>query len=155
MTNVGNNERETFNSLLAGKAYDACEDSGRSMGIFRDLRYELSTLLFGLGILSMVLAVTYYLFPSQTPDWLMSVNRAIGNWMIWVAFLGFLALVGGGYYFIDTIRKEREFDRLVSTTSKEVFVKNQGRIEELAYYHLPSAYQKRYDAKKREFRIKG
>jgi hypothetical protein len=120
----------------------------------RDVRYELSTLVFGLGILSMVLSITYWLLPNQTPDWLKTVNNAIGNWMIWVAFLGFLALLGGGYYFIDTIRKEREFDRLVTTTSKEIFVKNQKRIEELAYYHLPSSYEKRYQAKRKEFRIK-
>ncbi len=123
------------------------------MGILRDLRYELSTLVFGLGILSMVFLVTD-LFPGVTPDWLKNINVAIGEWMIWVGFLGFLALIGGGYYFVDTIRKEREFDRLVSTNSKEVFVKNQKRIEELAYYHLPSAYEKRYHEKKREFRIK-
>lgn len=125
------------------------------MGLLRNLRYELSTLVFGLGILSMILAVTYWLLPGVTPQWLMNINQAIGNWMIWVAFLGFLALLGGGYYFIDTIRKEREFDRLVNTTSKELFVKNQKRIEELAYYHLPSAYEKRYQQKRREFRIKG
>lgn len=120
----------------------------------RDLRYELSTLVFGLGILSMILSITYWIIPNLTPDWLRTVNNTIGNWMIWVAFLGFLALLGGGYYFIDTIRKEREFDRLVTTTSKEIFVKNQKRIEELAYYHLPSSYEKRYQAKRKEFRIK-
>ncbi len=120
----------------------------------RDLRYELSTLIFGLGILSMILALTYWVLPAQTPDWLKGIDTAIGNWMIWVAFLGSLALLGGGYYFIDTIRKEREFDRLVTTTSKEIFVKNQKRIEELAYYHLPSSYEKRYQAKRKEFRIK-
>lgn len=124
------------------------------MGLLRDLRYELSTFVFGLGILSMVFAVTYWLLPGSTPEWLLNIDDAIGNWMIWVAFLGFLALLGGGYYFVDTIRKEREFDRLVSTTSKEVFVKNQKRIEELAYYHLPSAYEKRYLQKRKEFRIK-
>src|SRR5512136_699476 len=124
------------------------------MGLLRNLRYELSTLVFGLGILSMILSFTYWVIPAQTPDWLRNINNAIGNWMIWVAFLGFLALLGGGYYFIDTIRKEREFDRLVTTGSKEIFVKNQGRIEELVYYHLPSSYEKRYNQKKREFRIK-
>ena len=124
------------------------------MASLRDFRYELSTLVFGLGILSMVLSITYWLIPNQTPDWLRAVNNAIGNWMIWVAFLGFLALLAGGYYFIDTIRKEREFDRLVTTTAKEIFVKNQKRIEELAYYHLPSSYEKRYQAKRKEFRIK-
>ncbi|HII40273.1 MAG TPA: DUF3198 domain-containing protein [Thermoplasmata archaeon] len=125
------------------------------MSLLRDLRYELSTLVFGLGILSMILSFTYWVIPAQTPDWLRNINDGIGNWMIWVAFLGFLALLGGGYYFIDTIRKEREFDHLVTTTSKEIFVKNQGRIEELAYYHLPSSYEKRYQQKRKEFRIKG
>ncbi len=123
------------------------------MGLLRNLRYELSTVVFGLGILSMVLAFTYWI-PNYTPQWLMNINNAIGNWMIWVAFLGFLALIGGGYYFIDTIRKEREFYRLVNTTSKEIFVKNQKRIEELAYYHLPASYEKRYQQKRKEFRIK-
>lgn len=124
------------------------------MGILRNLRYELSTVVFGLGILSMILAITYWLLPGVTPQVIMNINNAIGNWMIWVAFLGFLALIGGGYYFIDTIRKEREFYRLVNTTSKEIFVKNQKRIEELAYYHLPASYEKRYQQKRKEFRIK-
>ncbi len=125
------------------------------MGLLRNLRYELSTLVFGLGILSMVFAITAWLLRGVTPEWLLNIDDGIGPWMIWVAFLGFLALLAGGYYFIDTIRKEREFDRLVNTNSKEVFVKNQKRIEELAYYHLPSAYEKRYQQKRRDFRIKG
>lgn len=124
------------------------------MGLLRDLRYELSTLLFGLGILSMVLAITYWIFPNQSPSWLQSINNGIGSWMIWVAFLGFLSLLAGGYYFIDTIRKEREFNHLITTNSKEVFVKNQRRIEELVYYHLPSSYEKLYHQKRKEFRIK-
>ncbi len=124
------------------------------MGFLRDFRTEISGVVFGLGILSMIFVLTAWVFPAQTPIWLKSINDSIGNWMIWVAFLGVLALLGGGFYFIDTVRKEREFDRLVSTTSKETFVKNQKRIEELAYYHLPSAYEKRYLDKRREFRIK-
>ena len=125
------------------------------MGLMRDLRYELSTLIFGLGILAWILTITNYFIRAQTPDWLVNINDAIGPWMFWVAVIGFFALLGGGYYFIDTIRKEREFDRLVSTNSKEIFVKNQKRIEELAYYHLPSSYERLYLEKKREFRIKG
>jgi Protein of unknown function (DUF3198) len=125
------------------------------MGLLRELRYELSSLVFGLGILGMFFVITGWVLPTQSPDWLKAINASIGYWMIWVAFLGSLALLGGGYYFIDTMRKEREFHRLLSTQSKETFVKNQKRIEELAYYHLPSAYEKRYLEKRREFRIKG
>src|SRR5436309_1489770 len=83
------------------------------------------------------------------------VEQADGDYVVWEAFFGFLAVLGGGFYFVDTIRKEREFDRLISTPSKEVFVKNMGRIEELTYDHLPSAYERRFLDKKREFRIKG
>ncbi|TLZ75571.1 MAG: DUF3198 domain-containing protein [Methanobacteriota archaeon] len=126
-----------------------------TMGLFRELRYELSSLIFGLGILGMFFSLTQYLIPTQSPDWLQSIHRAVGDYVVWEAFFGFLAVLGGGFYFVDTIRKEREFDRLISTPSKEVFVKNMGRIEELTYDHLPSAYERRFLDKKREFRIKG
>lgn len=125
------------------------------MGLFRELRYELSTLIFGLGILGMIFSLTQFIVPTQSPEWLRSIHRAIGNFVVWEAFLGLLAVLAGGFYFIDTIRKEREFERLISTTSKEVFVKNMRRIEELTYDHLPSGYERRFLEKKREFRIKG
>ena len=126
-----------------------------TMGLFRELRYELSSLIFGLGILALFLSLTRYLIPTQSPDWLQSIHQAVGDYVVWEAFLGLLAVLGGGFYFVDTIRKEREFERLISTPSKEVFVKNMGRIEELMYDHLPSAYERRFLDKKREFRIKG
>jgi Protein of unknown function (DUF3198) len=125
------------------------------MGIFRELRYELSALILALGILGMILSLTQYLFPTQSPDWLVSIHKAVGQYVVWEAFLGFLAVIAGGFYFVDTIRKEREFERLISTNSKELFVKNMKRIEELTYDHLPSAYERRFLDKKRDFRIRG
>jgi hypothetical protein len=124
------------------------------MGTFREFRYELSALIFALGILGTIFSLTQYLAPTQSPDWLQSIHRWVGQYVIWEAFLGFLSVLAGGFYFVDTIRKEREFERLISTTSKESFVKNMRRIEELTYEHLPSAYERRFLDKKREFRIK-
>jgi hypothetical protein len=126
-----------------------------AMGLFRELRYELSALILALGVLGTVLSLTQYLIPTSSPDWLQSIHRAVGAYVVWEAFLGFLAVLAGGFYFVDTIRKEREFERLISTPSKEVFVKNMKRIEELTYDHLPSAYERRFLEKKREFRIRG
>src|SRR2546426_5195534 len=126
-----------------------------TMGLFRELRYELSALIFALGILGTVFSLTQYLIPTQSPTWLQSIHVAVGQYVLLGAFFGFLAVLAGGFYFVDTIRKEREFDRLISTPSKEVFVKNMKRIEELTYDHLPSAYEHRFLEKKREFRIRG
>ncbi len=138
----------------SGKAYLYNPHSQRPMGLFREFRYELSALLFGLGVLATSLAVAQSFFRDQSPDLLKTLYSSIGGYVFWEGVLGFFALVGGGFYFFDTILKDREFNRLLSTTSKEVFVKNLKRIEELAYYHLPSAYEKRLVEKKREFRIK-
>ena len=124
------------------------------MGLFREFRYELGALIFALGILGTILSFTQYLVPTQSPDWLRSIHRAVGEYVVWEVFLGVLAVLAGGFYFIDTIRKEREFERLISTTSKELFVKNMRRIEELTYDHLPSSYERRFLEKKREFHIK-
>src|SRR5256886_16101209 len=123
------------------------------MGLFRELRYELSSLIFGLGILGMFFSLTQYLIPTQSRAWLQSIQRAVGDYVVWEAFFGFLAVLGGGFYFVDTIRKERAFDPLISTPSKEVFVKNMGRIEELTYDHLPSANERRCRDQKPASRI--
>lgn len=125
------------------------------MGLLREFRYELSALIFALGILGTAVSLTHYLFHEASPDWLRDIHAALGNYVFWVAILGFFALLIGGWYFVDTIRKDREFGRLLDTTSKEVFVKNLKRMEELAYYELPSAYTKRLEEKKQEFRVRG
>ena len=138
----------------AGKAYQGTVHSPRHMGLLRELRYEVSTLVFGLGILGTFLSLTHYYFKSGSPDWLRSVQDAVGPNIFWVGVLGVFALLIGGWYFVDTIRKDREFGRLLATNSKEIFVKNLKRMEELAYYDLPSAYAKRLEEKKREFRVK-
>jgi len=124
------------------------------MGLLRELRYELSALLFGLGVLGMVLWTTANFFRAQSPDILRGLHEAIGVYMFWVGVLGFFTLLVGGFYFVDTIVKDREFARLASTTSKEVFVKNLERLEHLVDYDLPSAYRARLIEKKQEFRVK-
>src|SRR5207247_5973146 len=123
------------------------------MGIFRELRYELSALFFALGILGMIFSLTQYLASTQSPDWLKSIHRAVGEYVVWEAFLGFLAVLAGGFYFVDTIRKEREFERLISTTSKELFVKNMRRIGVLTYDHLQFGLERRLHVRERETRI--
>ncbi|MGQ0796613.1 MAG: DUF3198 domain-containing protein [Methanobacteriota archaeon] len=124
------------------------------MGLLRELRYELSTLVFGLGAFGLILWTTANLFAAQSPDLLRNLHAAIGAYMVWVGWVRFFAALVGGYYFFDTIVKDREFARLASTASKEVFVKNLERLENLVDYHLPSDYRHRLVEKKQAFRIK-
>src|SRR5947199_9084559 len=94
------------------------------MGLFRELRYELSALILALGVLGAVLFLTQYLIPTGSRDWLQSIHRAVGNYVVWEAFVGFLAVLAGGCYFVDTFRRDSEFERLIPRPSMDVFVKN-------------------------------
>lgn len=107
------------------------------------------------GLIMTILAINHYVIgPSRLPDFLRGIDTSIGNWMIWVALLGPLVLLGGGWYLVDTIRKRREFERLIETDSKAKLVRNQDRLERLAWYYLGSEYVRRVQKRKEELNIK-
>lgn len=127
------------------------------MGILRELRIELSAMIFGAGIILVFIGSTQYVPPLH--DWargtvLQSILESLGPWIFWEAVLAVLVVLGGGWYFVDTVRKEREFNRLIATTSKESFLKNRKRLEYLGYVILPSSYERRVVKKKQEFKVK-
>ena len=107
------------------------------------------------GIIMTIFAINRYAIgSSRLPDVLRNIDSAVGNWMIWIAFFGPLLLLGGGWYLFDTIRKRREFERLMDMDSKAKLVRNQDRLERLAWYYLGSEYVKRVQKRKEEFNIK-
>ena len=111
-------------------------------------------MFFAPGILLTILAVDHYVIGTRLPDFLRDADAWIGAWIVWAAVLGPVLFFGGGWYFFDTIRKRREFGRLVETDSKAKFVRNQDRLAQLAYYYLGSEYTKRVEKKKAEFNLK-
>ena len=122
----------------------------------REIRLEVAAMIFIAGLILTVLAVIQFFIPGTTsgpPDIFYDLIRnKIGNWMIWVSFWGPILLLGGGFYFGDTISKAREFNRLIDTDSKAKFVQNQDRIEYLAWL-LSSEMERRVQEKKKEFKI--
>ncbi len=121
----------------------------------RELRLELSTMLFIPGLLLTILAIDHYAIgQARLPEFLRDVDLRVGAWIVWTAVVGPVLLAGGGWYFFDTIRKRREFTKLLDTESKAKFVRNQDRLEKLAWWYLGSEYVKRVDRKKEEFNIK-
>jgi|SRR3990170_6397129 len=106
------------------------------------------------GVILTIFAVNHLLGPDRLPEFLRAIDAGIGNWIVWVALVGPILLLGGGWYFFDTIRKRREFHRLIDTDSKARFVRDQDRIERLAWMYLGSEYVKRVQKKREELNIK-
>lgn len=72
--------------------------------------------------------------------------------MIWIMVIGPILLVAGIFYLGDTIKKFREFNKLIDIDSKAKFVQNQDRIEYLAWL-LSARLEKQVESKKKEFKI--
>lgn len=79
--------------------------------------------------------------------------NSIGDYNYWL-FIGMVALtIAGGWIFVDAIFKLQRFKKLIETTSKATFVRNQNEIEELAW-KLGPKYQDMVFERKRKFRIR-
>jgi len=85
---------------------------------------------------------------------LQAILLGLGPWTFWVAIVGVILVLGGGWYLFDTLRKEGEFNRMIETASRETFLKNRKRLEYLGYVVLPSSYERRFVKKKQEFKIR-
>lgn len=131
------------------------------MGFFADLhqdyRFEISGALFVVGLIFVFFAILGYV--PQARAWARDVAvldyilQALGPWIFWEAILAAVVMLIGGLDFADTVKKAREFEKLISTTSKESFLKNLKRITALATEALPERYWRRMERKKEELKV--
>ena len=113
----------------------------------------ISLVVFLIGLLFTIVSVFGVFYEDETPDFLVGLVDAFGDWNLWALILGPILLIGGGWYLFDSIKMRREFEELVSTPSKAKFIRNMERIEYLAW-KLSIAHQERVVERKKEFRIK-
>ena len=122
----------------------------------REWRLEIGIMVLMLGIALVLLIVGNFMTPAtcpNPPDFVCdTVRNKVGNWMVWIFVMGPILLVAGVFYVGDTVKKYREFNKLIDTDSKAKFVQNQDRIEYLAWL-LSARLEKRVEEKKKEFKI--
>ncbi len=119
----------------------------------REFALELSSIVLMIGIIMAFFVALKYGFENVLPFYLKDILNGIGGWIIWMTVVGPILILGGGWYFYDGLSKRREFNKLMDTDSKAVFVRNYDRLEELAYFLTEGHRQQFYD-KRDEFKIK-
>ena len=126
--------------------------------IHQDFRFEIAGALFVVGVFLLLIAIFGYV--PQARDWARSVAvldnilAGLGPWIFWEAIAAGLVVVIGGFDFADTVKKALEFEKLINTTSKEVFLKNRKRIKHLATDTLPERYWRRVERKESELKVR-
>ncbi len=125
--------------------------------VHQNFRFEFAGIFFALGVFLVFLATIGYV--PQAREWARTVAildyilAALGGWIFWEAILASLVILIGAFDFYDTLKKTREFEKLINTTSKEVFLKNRKRVKHLAEWDLPARYWDRVAKKELELRI--
>ncbi len=123
------------------------------MSFLREIKLEISYAVFALGTFLTILVVLNYFFRASLPPSIEEILSGIGNWIVWFVVTGPLLGLVGGWYFVDILRKQREFRRLIDVPSKAHFVRNQDRLEELSWY-LSSDYRRELSDRKKHWKIK-
>ncbi len=113
----------------------------------------LCTLGIIFGIPMLILSALSILFKDGDTGLLKWANDTIGNWAFWVIIFGALIFMPGIYYLAVFIKQRKEFKELMATDSKAMFIKNQDRIEELAW-RLHPKYEKMVVEKKSKLKVK-
>jgi hypothetical protein len=86
-------------------------------------------------------------------DFLDSFYTSIGDWNFWLFIVTITVVIACGWIFGDLMLKLSKFKRLINTTSKATFVRNQEEIEELAWKIGPK-YMEIVNERKQKFRIR-
>jgi formate-dependent nitrite reductase membrane component NrfD len=124
--------------------------------LYREFRLEVAAMIFIAGLVTTILVIISFTLPSTRPEqpdfFYKLIKDNIGNWMVWMMLLGPILLLAGIFYLGDTIKKFREFNKLIDADSKAKFVQNQDRIEYLAWL-LSARLEKQVEAKKKEFKL--
>lgn len=108
-------------------------------------------IIFGIPLTIMAsLAILYSDGDTGILQW---AHGFIGNWGFWVIMIGLIILIPGAYYLAVFVKQLREFRSLMATDSKQAFVKNQDRIEELAW-RLHPKYERMVVEKKARLKVK-
>ena len=105
------------------------------------------------GLPAVIVSVLSLLYSEGDAGVVQWAYDLIGNWAFWLIIIGFVLLIPGIYYLAVFYRQLKEFRELIKTDSKALFVKNQDRIEELAW-RLHPKYERVVVAKKERLKIK-
>ncbi len=121
---------------------------------FRDWTHVLSAagLIFG-TILLVLAALAMWYKPALSEDFLLSFTEENGRLDICSAGSGLLLVIFAGYYFADNLNNRRKFRKLFNIASKEKFIRNRDKLEELAFF-ISTKHERMVQKKVKEMKLR-
>ena len=121
---------------------------------FRDWTHVLSAAGLAFGIIFLVLAgLAMWYKPALSEGFLFSFTEENGRLDICSAGAGLLLLIFAGYYFVDNLNNRRKFNKLFNIASKEKFIRNRDKLEELAFF-ISTRHERMVQKKVKEMKLR-
>jgi hypothetical protein len=121
---------------------------------FRDWTHVLSAAGLVFGILLLVLAgLAMWYKPALSEGFLFSFTEENGRLDICSAGGGLLLVIFAGYYFGDNLNNRRKFNKLFNIASKEKFIRNRDKLEELAFF-ISTRHERMVQKKVKEMKLR-
>jgi uncharacterized membrane protein YbhN (UPF0104 family) len=120
----------------------------------RDMTLIFSAIGLVFGIIFLVLAGLAFWYKTVLPeDFLFSFTEENGRLDICSAGAGLLLVIFAGYYFADNLNNRRKFNKLINIASKEKFIKNRDKLEELAFF-ISTKHERMVQKKVKEMKLR-
>ncbi|MBM4249640.1 MAG: hypothetical protein FJ149_09465 [Euryarchaeota archaeon] len=120
----------------------------------RDWTHVISGAGLAFGAILTVLAVLAIWFPDAlSEEFKEDFMETSGRLDICSAGGGLLLLIFAGYYFADNMNNRRKFNRLFHIASKEKFIKNRDKLEELAFF-ISTRHERMVQKKIKEMKLR-
>ena len=116
-------------------------------------KVDLSVTMIIIGALLVVISMGAIMADDGESGAFSTIKDSTGGWIYWLMIFGTIILLFGSFYFIDFTIKRKEFYKLFKERSKSKFIKNQDRIEELAW-RLHPKYEEMVIDKKKQLKIR-
>jgi len=121
---------------------------------FRDWTHLLSAAGLAFGIILLIMAALAMWYPSVlSEDFMSAFTQESGRLDLCSAGGGLLLLIFAGYYFADNLNNRRKFNRLFEIASKEKFIRNRDKLEELAFM-ISTRHELKVQRKVKEMKLR-
>lgn len=125
-------------------------------------RKMLREIVAPLSVLSMIIgAITFLMGVMEISAWYKSVDlgvftdvvKTLEYWNYYLFAAGLILLIAGIWYLYDFVRKRNYLLEEIKTDKRSELIKKKTELEEIVK-RLPSKYEKMFNAKKKELKIK-
>ena len=121
---------------------------------FRDWTHLLSAAGTAFGSILLILASLAMWYPAAlSVDFMEAFTVESGRLDLCSAGGGLLLLIFAGYYLADNLNNRRKFNRLFEIASKEKFIKNRDKLEELAFL-ISTKHELKVQRKVKEMKLR-